>query len=180
MSVFAGQPQADEQIATADRLQVAQLVEAHNRHLFRVSSPLYQCWQPGIAAWLEAWQPDALIVEANPRYRSTPAAVRWMHARGRPVLGWGLGAPPLDGPLAGWRRRGAAANFWVMLDGMIAYSQRGARNTGQLAFPSERVFVAPNAAAPRPVAPPPARPPSFADPTGGPVRRTIAGPQAPG
>jgi hypothetical protein len=112
LSVFAGQPQADEQIASTDRLQVAQLVNAQNRHLFQVGSPFYQCWQPGIVAWLEAWQPDALIVEANPRYRTTPAAVRWMHDRGRPVLGWGLGAPGLQGALAGWRRR-ARLHSWA-------------------------------------------------------------------
>jgi glycosyltransferase involved in cell wall biosynthesis len=111
-------------------------------------------------AWLERWQPQALIVEANPRYRSTPAAVRWMHARGLPVLGWGLGAPPLHGPLAGWRRR-ARRRFLASLDGMIAYSQRGADEYRRTGFPAERVFVAPNAAAPRPSSPPPARPPGF-------------------
>ncbi len=112
LSVFAGQPQPDEQIASADRLESAQLVTAHNRHLLTVSSPFYQCWQPGILAWLERWQPQALIVEANPRYRSTPDAVRWMHARGLPVLGWGLGAPPLHGPLAGWRQPGRGRASW--------------------------------------------------------------------
>ncbi|OGO37301.1 MAG: hypothetical protein A2W35_02320 [Chloroflexi bacterium RBG_16_57_11] len=162
LSVFAGQPQADEQIASTDRLQVAQLVKARNRHLFRVGSPFYQCWQPGIVAWLETWQPQALIVEANPRYRSTPTAVRWMHARGRLVLGWGLGAPGLHSPLAGWRRQ-RRQKFLGRLDGVIAYSQRGAEEYRAVGFPAERVFVAPNAAAPRPVAPPPARPPAFSD-----------------
>jgi len=161
LSVFAGQPQADEQIASADRLQIAQLVEARNRHLFGVGSSFYQCWQPGIIAWLEAWQPHALIVEANPRYRSTPAAVHWMHARGRPVLGWGLGAPALHGPLVGWRRQ-ARLKFLGMLDGVIAYSQRGAEEYRSAGFPAGRVFVASNAAAPRPVSPPPARPSSYA------------------
>jgi glycosyltransferase involved in cell wall biosynthesis len=162
LSVFAGQPQADEQIAPADRLQIAWLVKAHNRHLFQISSPFYQCWQPGIVDWLEAWQPEALIVEANPRYRSTPAAVRWMHTRGRPVLGWGLGAPGLSSPLAGWRGR-ARLKFLRTLDGVIAYSQRGAEEYQAAGFPSGRVFVAPNAAAPRPVSPPPVRPPTYLD-----------------
>jgi glycosyltransferase involved in cell wall biosynthesis len=162
VSVFAGQPQADEQIASIDHLQIAQLVQTHNRHLFRIGSPFYLCWQPGILAWLEAWQPQALIVEANPRYRSTPGAVRWMHARGRPVLGWGLGAPPLGGSLAGWRRR-ARQRFLGKLDGVIAYSQRGAGEYRAVGFPAERIFVAPNAAAPRPVSPPPVRPPAFSD-----------------
>jgi glycosyltransferase involved in cell wall biosynthesis len=114
-----------------------------------------------MSAWLEAWQPDALIVEANPRYRSTPEAVRWMHAHGRPVLGWGLGAPPLSGPLAGWRRRGRLA-FLGLLDGVIAYGQRGAEQYLAAGIPVGRVFVAPNAAARRPAAAPPRRPTSFA------------------
>jgi glycosyltransferase involved in cell wall biosynthesis len=162
LNVFAGQPQPGEQIASADRMESAQLVWAHNRHLFTVSSPFYQCWQPGIVDWLERWQPQALIVEANPRYRSTPAAVRWMHVRGLPVLGWGLGAPPLSGLLGGWRRR-ARERFLSSLDGVIAYSQRGADEYRRMGFPPERVFVAPNAAAPRPSSPPPARPPGFTD-----------------
>jgi glycosyltransferase involved in cell wall biosynthesis len=161
LSVFAGQPQAGEQIVSVERLQIAQFVPAHNRHFLQVGSPFYQCWQPGILAWLEAWQPQALIVEANSRYRSTPGAVRWMHARGRLVLGWGLGAPPLHGSLAGWRRR-ARQKFLGALDGVIAYSQRGAAEYRAMGFASERVFVAPNAAAPRPVSPPPPRPPAFA------------------
>jgi len=162
LSVFAGQPQAGEQIASADGLQIAHFVKAQNRYFLQVGSPFYQCWQPGILAWLEAWRPQALIVEANPRYRSTPGAVRWMHARGLPVLGWGLGAPPLHG-LLGALRRQARQKFLGLLDGMIAYSRRGAEEYRQMGFPAERVFVAPNAAAPRPVAPPPPRPPGFAD-----------------
>ena len=160
MSLFAGQPLLDEQIATAGALQVAKLVPARNRHLFSPASPFYQCWQDGIIAWLESWQPQALIVEANPRYRTTPRAVQWMHAVGRPVLGWGLGASPLSGLLSGWRRR-SRLRFLRSLDGMIAYSQRGAQEYRDLGFPAERVFVAPNAVAPRPLKSPPARPPGF-------------------
>jgi len=39
------------------------------------------------------FRPDALIMEANPRYLSTASAVKWMHKQNRPVIGWGLGAP---------------------------------------------------------------------------------------
>jgi glycosyltransferase involved in cell wall biosynthesis len=160
LSVFAGQPLPGEQIASARELQVAKPVEAHNRHLFTVASPFYQCWQAGILDWLESWQPGALIVEANPRYPSTRRAVDWMHRRGRPVLGWGLGAPPLSGALAGWRRR-SRLSFLRRLDCMIAYSQRGAQEYRLLGFPETRLFVAPNAVAPRPIRPPPERPNHF-------------------
>jgi len=160
LSVFAGQPLPGEQIATIDDLQAAEFVPARNRHFLNVSSPFYRCWQEGLLDWLERWQPDALVVEANPRYASTPLAVRWMHARQRPALGWGLGAPPLRGWLAGWRRA-ARGRFLRQLDGLIAYSQRGAGEYRALGLPAGRVFVAPNAAAPRPATPPPARPPGF-------------------
>jgi len=160
LSVFAGLPLPDEQIVSARELRAAKLVGAHNRHLFTVASPFYQCWQAGILDWLERWQPQALIVEANPRYPSTRRAVDWMHRRGRPVLGWGLGAPPLSAPLAGWRRR-SRLSFLHRLDGMIAYSQRGAQEYSALGFPQARLFVAPNAVSPRPTRPPPERPASF-------------------
>ncbi len=160
LSLFAGQPLLDEQIPSAHALQVAKLVPARNRHLFNPGSPFYQCWQDGIIDWLESWQPQALIVEANPRYRSTPRAVQWMHTRARPVLGWGLGAAPLSGFLSGWRRR-TRLDFLRSLDGMLAYSQRGAQEYRDLGFPAERVFVAPNAVAPRPLKSPPARPAGF-------------------
>lgn len=157
LSVFAGRPQSEEQIPSAERLTGAELVWAENRNFLQVGSPFYQCWQPGLISWLEHWQPEALIVEANPRYRSTPDAVRWMHARSRPVLGWGLGAPPISGPLAGLRL-GARRKFLAHLDGMIAYSRKGADEYIQAGFRSECVFVAPNAAARRPAHPPPQRP----------------------
>jgi len=113
-----------------------------------------------LLSWLAVWNPDALIVEANPRYLSTRRAIAWMRARQRPVLGWGLGAPPLTGPLAVVRQP-ARARFLHSLDGIVAYSQRGAAEYRALGIPPERVFVAYNAAAPRPSAPPPQRPPSF-------------------
>jgi glycosyltransferase involved in cell wall biosynthesis len=133
---------------------------AHNRHLQDPSSVLYQCWQPNLLEWLGNWDPDVLIVEANPRYRCTPGAIRWMHKRQRPVIGWGLGAPPLRGALGAWRRRSRRA-FLLSMDAIIAYSQRGAGQYQVLGFPSQRIYVAPNAVSPRPVDPPPERPPEF-------------------
>lgn len=144
LSVFAGQPRIDEAIPSATSLSVAKWHEARNIHLF--GGPFYICYQRGLIDWLERWNPDALIVEANPRYVSTPAAVRWMHARKRPVLGWGLGAAS-GGAFAAWRTR-----FLRDLDGVIAYSQRGAQQYRDLGIQS--VFVAPNAVSPRPATPP--------------------------
>jgi glycosyltransferase involved in cell wall biosynthesis len=145
LGVFAGLPRPVEGI-TPGELHVAKQFTAHNMHL--LSGPLYACEQRGLIQWLEEWNPDALIVEANPRYLATPGAVTWMHERGRKVIGWGLGAP-LSGPLTGlWRDRWRG--FILLFDGMIAYSQRGAEEYAALGFPRERIRVATNAAAARP------------------------------
>jgi len=161
LCLFAGQPASGEAIQTTDRLEVAHYVPAGNLHIGRPGSPLYLCWQRGLLDWLEKWQPESLIVEANPRYLSTRLAIRWMHARHRPVLGWGLGAPPSRGILKTLRNPGRQ-RFLASFDGLIAYSQRGADEYRQLGFPPHRVFTAPNAAAPRPTSPPPQRHPAFA------------------
>lgn len=160
LSVFAGDPLPDEGIAAAGELHVAKRVFARNRHFSNPGSVLYQCYQDGWIEWLEDWQPDILIVEANPRYPNTRQGIEWMHARKRPVLGWGLGAPVLHGPLAAWRRV-LRQRLLRSLDGVIAYSQRGALEYEQAGIPRQRIFVAPNAAAHRPTRPPPERPYKF-------------------
>ena len=73
MSLFAGKPRSEEAIQTADGLQNAKLVHAENRHV--LSGPFYLCYQPGITDWLQAEQPDALVVEANSRYPNTRKVV---------------------------------------------------------------------------------------------------------
>jgi glycosyltransferase involved in cell wall biosynthesis len=158
LSVCAGLPRPEESIAVTDSLRVARYSFARNLHFFR--GPLYLCYQRGLLHWLSDWNPDALIVEANSRYLSTPAAVRWMKRRGRPVLGWGLGAPPLSGPLAGLRQ---ARRFSLILrfDALLTYSRRGADEYAALGFPADKIFVAPNAAAARPTRPMPSRPALF-------------------
>ncbi len=97
MSLFTGLPRPSEGITTTNQLQIANYKSGKNIHLF--SGPLYLCYQRGLMDWLKHWNPDALIVEANPRYLSTASAVRWMHKRNRPVIGWGLGSPPIRGYL---------------------------------------------------------------------------------
>ena len=152
MSLFAGLPRADESIATTVQLRSAQYAPAQNLHFASPSSPLYICYQRRLTHWLAEWNPDALIVEANFRYLSSPAAVRWMHTRSRPVIGWGLGAPLDRGPLSALRQR-----FLRQFDALIAYSQRGAEQYAACGCPSDRIFVAPNAVAPAPKNPLPTR-----------------------
>ncbi len=176
LGVFAGQPQAKENIASLGRLEVAVYTPAHNRHLLAPDSPFYFCWQPGLADWLEDWQPQALIVEANSRYLSTPKAIEWMHSRGRPVLGWGLGAPPQTGRLAGWRLR-SRQRFLQSLDGLIAYSRRGAAEYAALGISDERIFVASNAVTPRAILAFARTPAGIQRPTGCAVRRALAAAQ---
>jgi glycosyltransferase involved in cell wall biosynthesis len=165
LGVFAGAPGRSEAIRTAPALQDARYHPALNLHLGGVEKPYYVCWQSGLLRWLEAWQPQALIVEANPRLLSTRLAVSWMHARGRPVLGWGLGAPGSISPAPGAKPSSLISlrglnrqNFFRQFDGLIAYSQRGAAEFRALGIPSGRVFVAYNAASPRPAQAPPVKP----------------------
>ena len=158
--LFAGQPLPQEGIQTAVKLEGVDFTSGENRHLFDPSSPLYQCWQPGLQAWLEERQPDILVVEANSRYPSTRRAIRWMRAHQGKVLGWGLGAPPTSGFLANWRQK-SRMNLLGGLDGLIAYSQRGAQEYQALGLPASRIFVAPNAAASRPHWQPPHKPSAF-------------------
>ena len=160
-SVIAGQPRPGEAIGTTTELREAKYSPARNIHL--LSGPLYFCWQRGLLAWLRTWDPQVLIVEANPRYLSTPHAVNWMKQRNRPVIGWGLGAPRLRDSLAGLRQA-RRQRFLSQFDALIAYSQRGENEYRRLGFPADRIFVAPNAVAPRPQAEAPKRNVKFVTP----------------
>lgn len=163
LSVAAGLPLPSENITPANRLQVAHLTMIENRHFSQPSSPFYYCWQSGLIKWLESWQPDALVLEANPRYISSPAAIRWMHRRGKQVIGWGLGAPPIAGKFARQRIH-SRQKFLCSLDALIAYSPRGAEEYQKAGVSPQRVFIAPNAVAERPTLPMPIRPSEFIGP----------------
>jgi glycosyltransferase involved in cell wall biosynthesis len=157
LSVGAGLPFPDESITVTDKLNFAQITPLKNHHILRGS--FYLCYQGGLLPWLKTLNPDALIVEANPRYLSTPLAVRWMKDHRRPVLGWGLGARPHSGfPLFFQRYRQALRlSFLNNFDALITYSQRGAQEYASLGFPSGKIFIAPNAATERPSRPMPSR-----------------------
>ena len=141
MTLFAGQARSEEMIV-GGTTQIAKHIEAKNIHLF--GGKFYLCYQKGFIDWLEESKPDALIVEANPRYLSTPSAVKWLHKRGRKVIGWGLGAPKQN---QFWK------NFVSQFDSMIAYSQRGADEYASLGFPREKIFVAHNSVSSKPEKP---------------------------
>ncbi len=155
MELFAGLPRPGEAIATADQLDAGRFIQTQNIHLLKGS--LYACLQPGFLGWLEKFRPDVLIIEANPRYLSTPAAVRWMHARNHPVIGWGLGAPPIQGLFSGNRIQ-TRKKFINQMDAMIAYSQQGADEYAACGFPASKIFIAPNSAAFKPLSAPGEKP----------------------
>jgi glycosyltransferase involved in cell wall biosynthesis len=172
LSVFAGQPLAEENVRTTENLEFACYAPARNRNFFPIQSSFYHCWQSGLLAWLEEWQPEVLVVEANARYPSNRLAVRWMHSRARPVIGWGLGAPPIhqmasSDPLPFSRamnswRRWERVSLLRSMDALIAYSRRGAREYRSLELPVKEIVVAPNAVSRRPKEIiPPYRPASF-------------------
>ncbi|MBE0683295.1 MAG: glycosyltransferase family 4 protein [Anaerolineales bacterium] len=154
MNLFAGMPRPVEMIANG-MTKVAKLTQANNIHL--LGGMYYLCYQQGFITWLEETNPDALIVEANPRYLATSSAVKWMHSRGRKVIGWGLGFPAS-------RKRGAGvrSRFIHQFDAMLSYSQRGVEEYAALGFPREKIFVAHNSVSPAPGSPMPARPSTFA------------------
>ncbi len=154
LSVFAGSASLTEGI-TPGELKTASHTPAANLHL--PAGPFTLYWQKGLLSWLDGWNPDALIMEANPRYLSTPGAVRWMKRRKRPVLGWGLGAPALTGILAGIRGNRRLA-FIRQFDAFLTYSRRGADEYTALGISNDKITVAPNATAPRPTQPIPIRP----------------------
>jgi glycosyltransferase involved in cell wall biosynthesis len=143
LTVLAGMPRPDEAISPADGLSIGSWVRLINHH--RLSGPFYLCSQPGLMQALDDAAPDALVLEANPRYLSNWPARRWANAKGIPVLGWGLGAGR-----SGWLSRWVWMRFVDGMDGMIAYSSSGADAYRRLGVPADRLALAVNAAGPAP------------------------------
>lgn len=141
LSVFAGSAQAHETVEPAKALQQAQWQHARNIHLFR--DELYLCWQQNLMRWLSAWDPDVLIMEANPRYLHSGAAIRWMKKQGRSVIGWGLGSGGIHGG-DGWRGL-VWQRFIQQFDAIIAYSHAGADEYQALGMHRDKIFIAANA-----------------------------------
>ncbi len=156
LCVYAGDPLPGESVLIG-KTEVSRFEHAKNRRLpFNLGGML---WQTNILEWVNEWKPDILICEANPRTRTTPAAVRAVKSEGGKVIGWGLGAPEFHGiltPLLESYRRKVLFEY----DALIAYSQTGAAQYARLGFPEECIFTACNAVVPRPVHPAPQRKPS--------------------
>lgn len=155
LDLLAGQPADNESLGRRGVPEAARLREAGNIHIGR--GRLYACFQKNLLIWLEAVQPDVLIVEANPRNLSTSSAITWMHKRDRCVIGWGLGAQPRASAwLTTLRRR-----LLLSADALITYSRLGAEQYAAQGYNRERIFLAPNAAAMRPAGEPPHREDTF-------------------
>jgi glycosyltransferase involved in cell wall biosynthesis len=154
LSVFSGEARPGEALGELAILKIADQTQAENQHFFHGNA--YLCNQRGMRPWLQEWNPDVLILEANPRYLSTQAAVAWMHRRNRPVIGWGLGAPAKNN-----RYSGLMKGFWKLFvkqfDYFITYSEQGRKEYQALGIDKDRIFVAPNSVARKPLYPLPFR-----------------------
>ena len=140
LSLYAGDPRADEMIDQSRKPEKAAFWHAENVHLF--SGKFYLCLQRDVLTWLRQTDPTVLIMEANMRYPRSASAAGWMHRRGRPVIGWGLGSGSTGGLLL--------KRHLSRFDALITYSSAGKASYVHAGFPEERIFVACNAAAPRP------------------------------
>jgi len=151
LGLFAGLPAPTISIATANALPICSARTGLQPSFLNPNPRFTSVTSAGLTHWLADWNPEALILEANFRYLSSPAAIRWMHTRSRSVIGWGLGASVDRRPASALRER-----FLRQFDALIAYSQRGLSN-----MPPGGIlrtgFRCPNAVAPAPKHPLPAR-----------------------
>lgn len=150
LCLFTGDARPDEMIESGPQPEHFHLIHSYNLHLLK--NRFYLCWQVGIVQWLQSWNPDVLILEANPRYISQSPAIHWMHQQKRAVIGWGLGAPPMKGPLTPLRKF-YRKRFISQFDAIITYSYAGAASYRAAGVPPHRIFVACNAVTRRPSMP---------------------------
>ena len=139
--VFAGEPDQEEAVLQGKPLEKAERIRARNVRWLRGRFAIDL--QPDLVHALQAADPDALILEANPRYVSNRSAMKWMADHGRPVLGWGLGLPGGERSVMS-PRQSIRDRYVRRFQGLIAYSRQGAREYRAVGAPAERVFVAPN------------------------------------
>lgn len=158
LTVLAGTAEVSHSLKTVDRLQVAVRAVATNRNLLSGAAQMH--WQPELLDWLNATNPRVLITDANPRLLDTSRAIRWMHGKGRAVIGWGLGTMQLT-PGFDHLRDAVRRRHLRRFDGLIAYSEVAAEQYAAAGYPAERIYVAHNAAVTPPAGECPVRAPEF-------------------
>ena len=152
LSIFSGDPRPEEMIDTSAVPEIAKTWHAENWHF--LNGRHYLCFQKNILSWLNEWNPDALVVEANLRYPLTWQAIYWLRRRNRPLIGWGLGSGSVKNPLKN--------SFLRQFDALITYSQAGAESYHATGIPKAKIFIAKNAVTRRPVqSAPPERPDQY-------------------
>lgn len=155
VEIASGEARPEEQIIPGHPKKASSHV-LQNIHILK--GGLYLCQQRGVIEWLEKFNPDVLVAEANPRYLATPQAIRWMHQRKRPVIGWGLGITSGSG-----LRSNLRLTFLKEFDALLTYSRKGRADYLAAGLPAETIFIAPNAVAFRPKGNPPPHRMSFMD-----------------
>ncbi len=155
-SLFSGDARPEESIQPAQPSPSVHHFQANNQHL--LSGRFYALRQKNWREWLQSWNLQVLIQEANPRYLTSPAAARWMRRKDRPVIGWGLGAPAGSGMMRSFWRA-----YLRQFDALITYSRTGFEQYRQMGVDPREIFIAPNAAAPKPQQPPAPRPDHYAE-----------------
>ena len=142
-SLFVGQPMVDEGIKTESHVPGVEVYHSVNRYWRGPGGML--CWQSGLRSWLERFNPQVLVVEANPRILSHWVAIRWMRQRGLPVVGWGLGELSRTGPVILRHLRVLVARRLIRsFDRIIAYSTKAKEDYISAGVPPEHIFVAYN------------------------------------
>jgi glycosyltransferase involved in cell wall biosynthesis len=141
-------------IEIAKNISNVNFVKGKNIHLF--DKRFYICLQPGIHQWLREYDPDVVILEANPRYLSSRKAIQWIKKEGKGLIGWGLGVPNHSGKLSKIVSE-TRFQFLRNFDEIIAYSKHGKQQYVKAGIPEEIIHIAPNSTAPKPDFPPPIR-----------------------
>jgi glycosyltransferase involved in cell wall biosynthesis len=138
LAVFAGFPQTEEHILSAEKLETARWTKAQN---LRLGSGWWAVdWQLGWRQWLRKEALHAVILEPNPRYLSNYLLLDRLKAHKRRALGWSLG------PIRGIEIiQPVLSAYYSQFDALISYSHNGAENFLRLGIPAERIFIAPNA-----------------------------------
>ncbi len=145
--LFAGKAQPGEGILEASALKNGEFVSASNTYVVRGKHYLFR--QEDLLHWLEAWKPQVLILEANPRHLGLNRAIEWMHQHSGKIIGWGLGTGGAGGLLARLRQ-GFRRSFLRDFDALITYSRQGKSEYESAGITEGNIFVASNAVSPRP------------------------------